>query len=335
MVKVLVAAISAVLAGCGYGASFRDCAINCSSESGCPSGFTCGAEGLCRSLGAMTTCGAGLDASGDGNEGSGNAMDGGDGGGGGDGGDVDTDGDGIPDSMDNCRFVANPDQANEDGDRFGDVCDPCPPYYDSDPTVDSDGDGVSDACDPRPTISGDRIFLFEGFHSGIPAGWQVTGTWTGSGDALVVNNTSATVASLSTSAPTSGHETISTSVTLVAAADASQVATVDDDHLASDTATICRVIYSNTTPELQLADNNVTGGLARTVPYSSQIGSTYIVTERRDLQTFDCAVARVGDPDTDTGSGSSVIDNASPQIGLHVFDMTTATFQWVMVVTNQ
>lgn len=39
---------------------------------------------------------------------------------------ADTDHDGIPDGVDNCRFQANPDQADRDDDRFGDVCDPFP-----------------------------------------------------------------------------------------------------------------------------------------------------------------------------------------------------------------
>ena len=34
----------------------------------------------------------------------------------------DLDGDGVPDAIDNCRQVANPDQADDDGNRFGDAC---------------------------------------------------------------------------------------------------------------------------------------------------------------------------------------------------------------------
>jgi len=38
----------------------------------------------------------------------------------------DADGDGIPDTRDNCPVVANPDQADTDGDGVGDACDQCP-----------------------------------------------------------------------------------------------------------------------------------------------------------------------------------------------------------------
>ncbi len=34
----------------------------------------------------------------------------------------DLDGDGVPDAIDNCRQVANPDQADDDGNRIGDAC---------------------------------------------------------------------------------------------------------------------------------------------------------------------------------------------------------------------
>jgi hypothetical protein len=38
--------------------------------------------------------------------------------------DSDSDSDGVPDSIDNCTLVANPDQRDTDGDGFGNACDP-------------------------------------------------------------------------------------------------------------------------------------------------------------------------------------------------------------------
>jgi hypothetical protein len=63
----------------------------------------------------------------------------------------DGDGDYIPDALDNCPSVQNPEQADADGDGHGDAC----------PVIqDTDGDGVADSQDNCPTVGtsdfGDR-----------------------------------------------------------------------------------------------------------------------------------------------------------------------------------
>jgi hypothetical protein len=71
---------------------------------------------------------------------------------------ADVDNDGIPDLIDNCVHVANPDQTDLDGNGRGDACedfdrdgivnseDNCPDTPNRD-QKDSDGDGIGDACD--------------------------------------------------------------------------------------------------------------------------------------------------------------------------------------------
>ncbi len=60
----------------------------------------------------------------------------------------DDDGDGLPESIDNCPDVANPGQGDFDGDDIGDACDDCP----SDPTNDGDADGLCANLDNCPLV---------------------------------------------------------------------------------------------------------------------------------------------------------------------------------------
>ncbi len=51
----------------------------------------------------------------------------------------DSDGDGIPDSQDNCYLIYNPFQEDNDNDGVGDVCDACPLEDSTGLDIDSDG----------------------------------------------------------------------------------------------------------------------------------------------------------------------------------------------------
>jgi hypothetical protein len=101
---------------------------------------------------------------------------------GGGGGVIDTDQDGVGDSVDNCRNLANSEQYNEDADPLGDACDNCPHVANPDQfdvgevNAGATKDGVGDACDPNPMLSGDRLALFIGFNKPTDFnGWQVAG----------------------------------------------------------------------------------------------------------------------------------------------------------------
>ncbi|NVB85744.1 MAG: hypothetical protein HOV81_45690 [Kofleriaceae bacterium] len=150
--RALGLAIGLVVAAC-YSPSYRDCEITCASGA-CPSGYVCDL-GVCRVEGFSGACG-------------GNTAD-------------DRDGDGVADDRDNCPDTPNANQANEDMDAYGDVCDPCPISAEPNGDADPDGDGVGNACDPTPDTEGDSIALFEGFADPVlPAGAEAVPTtgWT-------------------------------------------------------------------------------------------------------------------------------------------------------------
>ncbi|KAL5263933.1 hypothetical protein ACHWQZ_G005126 [Mnemiopsis leidyi] len=64
--------------------------------------------------------------------------------------DEDTDNDGVPDLNDNCPYLANPDQSDKDGDLLGDKCDDSTTWPNVIYDRDSDGDGVRDLQDDCP-----------------------------------------------------------------------------------------------------------------------------------------------------------------------------------------
>jgi len=82
---------------------------------------------------------------------------------------LDIDLDGIPDTEDNCKLAANPEQSDLDGDGIGDLCDMdidgdeisndvdnCP-FTPNPDQSDSDQDGIGDVCEPEADGDGDGV----------------------------------------------------------------------------------------------------------------------------------------------------------------------------------
>jgi hypothetical protein len=59
---------------------------------------------------------------------------------------TDFDGDGVPNCIDNCIGVPNPDQLDSDGDGRGDLCDNCPMHINPN-QLDCDGNGIGNVCE--------------------------------------------------------------------------------------------------------------------------------------------------------------------------------------------
>jgi hypothetical protein len=62
---------------------------------------------------------------------------------------VDSDGDGVPNTLDNCPNVSNANQLDTDTDQIGNACDNCATVANTG-QEDSDGDGIGNACDNCP-----------------------------------------------------------------------------------------------------------------------------------------------------------------------------------------
>jgi hypothetical protein len=73
---------------------------------------------------------------------------------------------------------------DEDGDGIPDIIDVCPHIPDPD-QLDSDGDGIGDACDPEPTNPRQHLVVFATLQPGDqPLGLAGTGTWTQGSDSI-------------------------------------------------------------------------------------------------------------------------------------------------------
>ena len=78
---------------------------------------------------------------------------------------LDTDGDDVPDTADNCPTTINTDQVDADGDGIGDACDNCPADANPD-QLDADNDGVGDACE----VAAPKTFYFSTVGNTNPPG---------------------------------------------------------------------------------------------------------------------------------------------------------------------
>lgn len=246
---------------------------------------------------------------------------------------LDTDGDTVLDTADNCPMRANTNQYNEDGDRFGDVCDPCPPIADNNP-LDGDGDGVADACDPRPTLAGDSITRFEGFAAGVPTtGWTKTGTWTAAGGS-VTGDATATKAMLLVAGPTTGHLTVSTSMVMgtVPATGDGAAGIMDAYDTNANTGIYCHLTIWGA-PNTPLVINAVaaSGTVLDSNAFEMVSGTTYSLKARRDADVRTCDGRHGGI--SATASGSSTVTASAPAVGLRLVH-TKATYAWLMVVAN-
>ena len=243
----------------------------------------------------------------------------------------DRDHDGILDSVDNCPDVANPMQADEDGDRLGDACDPCPPFLDN---SDSDGDGLGDACDPNPSIAGDRLVAFEGFQQPLSAAWTAMGMFATSHGDAVLSAPDAATAQLTTTSPHDARVEIRAAFAIesitATGLNLGGIGVIDRLQPNTDRSVSCQLagLTTGTQEALRIFDSSASADVA-SAGYGFTPGDEKVLRLDRDGTTYACSVASPAAHVT----GTVAFAPASPRIGLRVHG-AVARWHWVMLVTS-
>jgi hypothetical protein len=246
--------------------------------------------------------------------------------------DEDADGDGVANGEDNCPGDPNADQANEDLDELGDVCDPCPPFPG---TADEDQDGVGDGCDPNPGTPGDELVAFEGFTTTPGPEWQRMGDITFAGGEAVFDVPDGASALFVTPSPVARRlEIQAASVILSINALDDQlgaIGLVDRNQQGTDQGVICQLagLANGMQEELRIF-NSATGTIIDNAGYPFEAGTA---TEMRHRRIDDVVNCRAIGPQV-LAIEQPVLRNAGmPTLGIRV-RAATARYQWLMVVTS-
>jgi hypothetical protein len=246
---------------------------------------------------------------------------------------TDLDGDGVPNTMDNCPNYSNPNQANEDGDPLGDPCDPCP-IDPASPPSDPDNDGVSDSCDPRPTTAGDTILVFEGFKGGVvPSNWQVQGTASPAGDGVNLNSSAYAGIVPPVTIAASGMVMIKATILQTIGQNDSTLAVVMHHEPNQDKGMYCELYAPNAGStngrEIDLWDSGAQVERGKTA-YAWQTNVAYVLSQRATGNNFTCSATPMGGTATST-SGSGATPGANTGAFIYGANVNIA---WMLVVAS-
>lgn len=313
------------LAGMGcYSPSYKDCEVGCAAGS-CPDGLECRA-GMCRVGESTQSCGEVLGDAGIGRDtGDPDAV-------------GDRDGDTITDDRDNCPDVRNLEQYNEDGDKYGDVCDPCPTFGvvgGLDLNQDDDGDMVGNGCDPHATVAGDRILFFDGLNVRATNAIVVGLPWSFQGGQATATTTGSQFSDLAWPValdPARVHY-ILTSIHVAAFGpqlnNTNGVGVIDGMDTAGS-GTSCMYGYTqNTTTQLILANTTMTNDLPTTsTPYTQPAQDAMPLLMTSGPASRICSVNTVQTPPDPTGTVGS-----SSNLGFHVRG-ASASYDFILVLDS-
>jgi hypothetical protein len=250
---------------------------------------------------------------------------------------ADTDGDGIPNSLDHC-----PDGPgglyDEDGDGIGDDCDKCPIAK---PTgvPDPDGDDVDSPCDPDPDTAGDKILFFDGFNGPLSSQWTPdpgsVGAWTVEGGELVVRlPTSDSVAYLVTNVIPEPNLSVETSYRIDSLETGSQTHHVSASAIDARPAGVaqfdCGVTRSDISADEVVDLETDQASVSHGTMYSAfNTASLYHSAAYASGDNVGCVV--IGDNMGLATIQATITPDALGEVRLEARGVT-ARFQWVMVV---
>lgn len=248
----------------------------------------------------------------------------------------DLDGDAVLNADDNCPEKPNSNQANEDGDEFGDVCDPCPPFGMPSDNADSDRDGVGDACDLSP--GADTITMFEGFNAAPFGVLQSDGCWSfANGEAIVAGDSAGSSCQmLWPRMLAAGHQSysITTGMTITGsegpALSVRRAGILDETDAIDGESVICEYGTGSNDDQTLILYNTVTNTTIAMSAADAAIGTPTIA--KLSLSSgggYRCSALPVAPLIT----GPPQLNMQSPRIGLHA-RAVDVTFSWIMVVSG-
>ncbi len=252
----------------------------------------------------------------------------------------DIDADGVKNPVDNCPTVANTMQFDEDADMKGDECDECPQLGASADHADTDGDKIGNACDPRPTMAGDVLQYWNGFHTAsatLPDGIvMIHGTaarWSVAGGFLVFDRVNDDWGMPAVDVAKTAH-TVDTFMEITAEfAGTASAAGVAVDIAANDTDCYdCQARFDVERREMwrrnpaALDGWSALGGTNVTTPMDS-----YRVILQRTASDTSCTTTRLNQPSVQLGNSDDTSDNTRGGLFARNVD---ARFKYLAIYTS-
>jgi hypothetical protein len=184
-------------------------------------------------------------------------------------------------------------------------------------------------------VPGERILLFEGFGSGIPATWNTGGPqWTADDDDAVV--TSPGPVATATFPALDDHEAIIAGVTITNVTGTGYREAGIEDNVGGGYADVCAAMITgagDSTPNQSLIDlfEIPSGSAIDRSAFGWEVGDELYVAESRTGTTYNCYGYDFASMVEAGAGGTDTTNTPNPRAGLRVVS-ATARYHWVLVI---